>query len=84
MIICHVDLEKGFRAGERQASLLIKELSKDSSISQYLVCRANRPLREFLKEVPNLSFITANNPLQGHFKLLKKADIVHSYDGRGA
>ena len=84
MIICHVDLEKGFRGGERQASLLIKELSKDSSISQYLVCRANSPLREILKEVPNLSFITASNPLQGHLKLLKKADIVHSHDGRGA
>ena len=84
MIICNVDLEKGFRGGERQASLLIKELSKDSSISQYLVCRKNSPLREFLKDVPNLSFINAANPLQGHFKLLKKANIVHSHDGRGA
>lgn len=84
MIICHVDLEKGFRGGERQASILIKELSQDSSISQYLVCRAQSPLREFLKDTPNLTFISAKSPLQGHFKLLKKADILHCHDGRGA
>ena len=84
LTICHVDLEKGFRGGERQASLLIEQLSLHQDIKQYLVCRQTSPLREYLKNIPNLSFISAKNPLRGHFDLKFKADILHSHDGKGA
>ena len=79
--IMHVNLAKGFRGGERQTELLIKELAKHS-LKQYLVCRDNSPLREHLTAVSNLEFITANHQLMGHFATHQKIDMVHAHEAK--
>ena len=79
--IMHVNLAKGFRGGERQTELLIKELAKHD-LKQYLVCRDNSPLREHLKTVSNLEFITANHQLMGHFSVHQKIDMIHAHEAK--
>ena len=75
--IMHVNLAKGFRGGERQTELLIKELATHG-LKQYLVCRDNTPLREHLKAVSNLEFITANHQLMGHFAVHQNILLVRA------
>lgn len=79
--IMHVNLAKGFRGGERQTELLIRELAKHG-LKQYLVCRDNSPLREHLKAVSNLEFITANHQLMGHFATHQKIDMIHAHEAK--
>ena len=79
--IMHVNLAKGFRGGERQTELLIKELATHG-LKQYLVCRDNSPLREHLKAVSNLEFITANHQLMGHFATHQKIDMIHAHEAK--
>lgn len=81
MRVIHVNLAKGFRGGERQTAILIAELGKHPLIQQQLVCRLDSPLREYLKDIPNLSFLSANNQLEGHFTATK-ADIVHAHEAK--
>ncbi|WP_239090223.1 glycosyltransferase family 4 protein [Marinomonas ostreistagni] len=81
MHITHVNLAKGFRGGERQTAILIKELGKQPNLSQQLVCRADSPLRAELNKVPNLSFSDANHQFDGHFKA-SKTDVVHAHEAK--
>ncbi|WP_207061557.1 glycosyltransferase [Motiliproteus sp. SC1-56] len=81
MHICHVNLSKGFRGGERQTGLLIRELAA-RGFTQALVCRATSPLREHLADVDNLRFHTANSPLGGHRLGRRGVDLLHAHDGR--
>lgn len=81
MHITHVNLAKGFRGGERQTAILIAELSKQDTLQQQLVCRADSPLRDHLKHVPNLTFTTANHQLDGHIEA-SKTDIVHAHEAK--
>ncbi|MFD1384294.1 glycosyltransferase family 4 protein [Rhodanobacter aciditrophus] len=79
--ITHVNLAKGFRGGERQTAILITELGKRADVRQQLVCREDSPLRQFLKNVPNLSYVTANHQFDGHFSS-PKADVVHAHEAK--
>lgn len=81
LTIMHVNLAKGFRGGERQTELLIKELATHG-LKQSLVCRDNSPLREHLKDVSNLEFITANHQLMGHFATHQKPDLIHAHEAK--
>jgi glycosyltransferase involved in cell wall biosynthesis len=80
--IAHINLARGFRGGERQTALLIEELNK-RGFSQTLVCRADSPLRDLLKGLPNLNFWTANSFLSAHFRAIK-ADILHAHEAKAA
>ncbi|MDZ7832952.1 MAG: glycosyltransferase family 4 protein [Desulfobacterales bacterium] len=83
MRITHINLARGFRGGERQTALLIQYLSKQS-IPQYLVCRTDSPLRQYLMDTPGLSFIPANHYVHGHFKHRQAADLCHAHEAKGA
>lgn len=78
--IAHVNLAKGFRGGERQTELLIRHLAPQASLSQTLVCRADSPLRERLRDVP-VRFVTAAQAWQGHGGITG-ADVVHAHEAR--
>lgn len=80
LTIMHVNLAKGFRGGERQTELLIKELAIHG-LTQYVVCRDNSPLREHLKEINNLEFITSNHQLMGHWSA-PKVDLIHAHEAK--
>ena len=79
--VLHVNLAKGFRGGERQTELLIRELAKSNNIKQVLVCRSDSPLRERLSDVTNLDFVKANHQLQGHFSA-PQGDLVHAHEAK--
>ena len=80
--ICHVNLARGFRGGERQTELLIRYLS-DSVARQYLVCRRNSPLIEHLSDVGNLTIVPVSGRLGGHFSHIK-ADIINAHEAKAA
>lgn len=80
MKILHVNLASGFRGGERQTVILIKELAK-KGIVQALVCQKNSPLRVHLKEINNLVFFDSRNLLSGHL-ISFKADIAHAHEAK--
>ncbi len=80
-LICHINLAKDYRGGERQTELLIRELAK-LEFPQRLVIRRGNPLGEKLKDVSELAIRgVASNPLAA-LPALKGADIVHAHDGR--
>lgn len=83
MKIAHINLAKGFRGGERQTVILIEHLAKlDGVTQQYLLCRADSPMRAQLKHVRNLSLINVKHQLQGHFSI-NDADVVQAHDAKG-
>jgi glycosyltransferase involved in cell wall biosynthesis len=81
LTVLHVNLAKGFRGGERQTELLIRALAKHFKTKQLLACREESPLRTRLADVENLSFVTANNQLSGHYTA-PHADIVHAHEAK--
>jgi glycosyltransferase involved in cell wall biosynthesis len=81
LTVLHVNLAKGFRGGERQTELLIRALAKHFKIKQLLACREDSPLRTRLADVEDLSFVTANNQLSGHYAA-PHADIVHAHEAK--
>ncbi|SNY97990.1 glycosyltransferase family 4 protein [Halomonas sp. hl-4] len=77
-----MNLAKGFRGGEKQTVLLIKELSKiDEELHQILVCRSDSPMKNELKRTSRISFKKANNILDGHFSSMP-ADVLHAHDAK--
>lgn len=78
--ITHVNLARGFRGGERQTELLIHTLAAQG-VTQQLVCRADSPLRTRLKGTPQLSFVTANHQLMGHWRA-DLSDLVHAHEAK--
>ena len=80
MHICHVNLARNFRGGERQTQLLIEQLAAHD-ISQTLVCRQDSPLRQALSGVKGLGMVAADQMWVGH-KHVPDADLVHAHEAR--
>ncbi|WP_242458001.1 glycosyltransferase family 4 protein [Halomonas sp. YLGW01] len=83
MKIIHVNLAKGYRGGERQTELLIRELATRPDARQWLACRRDSPLRQRLAGVRELGFIAADHQLAGHRAAGRlAADIVHAHEAK--
>lgn len=80
--LCHVNLARGFRGGERQTELLVRELAA-RGIAQRIVLRAGQPLAERLADVPGLTRLTIGKPFAGHARRVRGA-FLHAHDGKGA
>lgn len=78
--ICHINLARGYRGGERQTELLIRELA-DKGYEQYLLARAGEPLTHRLSDVRSLSIIEARKPFLRHVRALR-GTIAHAHDAR--
>ncbi|WP_456268904.1 glycosyltransferase family 4 protein [Kushneria sp. AK178] len=76
--ICHVNLARDFRGGERQTQLLIEQLAAHD-IPQTLVCRRDSPLRHALSGVEGLNLVTARRMWSGH-KVTPAVDLVHAHE----
>lgn len=83
MHICHVNLARGFRGGERQTELLVTELAR-AGLRQHFVCREDSPMREHLADVPGLRFHLVNHFLLGHTTALPGVSLVHAHDAKAA
>jgi len=83
--ICHVNLAKGFRGGERQTQILIQTLA-EKGIRQILVARTDSPLHQHLAGTEKLTHIGVRKPyMRGIPDVAKlKPSIVHAHDAKAA
>ena len=84
-LLCHVNLARGFRGGERQTELLVRALSA-RGISQKLIVRSGAPLAQRLAGLPDLQLAEAGGLSGGWLvtpRLLRGAALVHAHEGRG-
>lgn len=80
-LLCHVNLAKEFRGGERQTELLIRELSR-RRWRQRLVARRGAPLAERCSGIENLDVVeSASNPVAAAF-VARGSAIVHAHEAR--
>jgi glycosyltransferase involved in cell wall biosynthesis len=78
--ICHINVARGYRGGERQTELLIRELAQ-RDVPQVLVCRRGEPLAERLGDVPVELRCVSGNPI-GVFAATGGIDLMHVHEGR--
>lgn len=80
--LCHVNLARGFRGGERQTELLVRELA-ERGLSQRIVLRDGEPLATRLADVPGLTRIPTGKPFAWHAWRVRGM-FLHAHDGKGA
>lgn len=80
LAIGHVNLARGFRGGERQTELLIRELAA-LGFRQRLVGRPDSALCARLRDVDGLTLEERGSVLSAA-RALRGVDLVHVHDGR--
>lgn len=81
MHICHINLAKGFRGGERQTLLLIEALARQT-ITQQLICRTNSVLHHQALTLPSLTITPIRKPFLWHALTTRHKGILHVHEGR--
>ena len=85
LCVCHVNLAKGYRGGERQTQFLIEECLKAETIRVVAVVLKNSTFAKRLKSIPNLTLIEITSRLDGHFAcLLRGCNVIHAHDAKAA
>jgi glycosyltransferase involved in cell wall biosynthesis len=79
--VAHVNLAKGFRGGERQTALLVRELAR-RDVDQRLVVRRGSEIPTHLSDVPNLETRFVGWPYLHAVKACASADLIHGHDGK--
>ncbi len=82
-IIAHLNFAKGFRGGERQTLLLIKELSERGYI-QKVITRKKSELANRLEGIVNLEITKINKPYISNLKVIKDSTILHAHETKAA
>lgn len=84
MKICHVNLSRTFRGGERQTLLLAAECVKRYGFgSTVLVCRRFGALADRAREIDGLTIIEVGSQLSGHYRVTRwSPEVVHAHEGR--
>lgn len=83
MHICHINLAKGFRGGERQTFLLMLGLSKQK-ITQKLICRKDSELARKARSIEGLDIIEISKPFLLHVLKTRNSDLIHVHEGRSS
>lgn len=81
--IAHINFAKGYRGGERQTELLIKELSK-FGYKQKVLLRKNSKLNSKLNNIKNVKIIEVSKPYFLHINKVKDCNIIHAHEAKGA
>ncbi len=79
--VCHVNLARGFRGGERQTELLVRELAR-RGIRQRAVVRRGEPLAERLRGADRLEVVESGAGPLAAALAIGTADLVHVHEGR--
>lgn len=79
-LVCHINVARGYRGGERQTELLIRELAK-RRVPQALICRKSQPLSRRLLDVDVEVRQVSGNPL-GVVLASGGAELLHVHEGR--
>ncbi|MBS63839.1 glycosyltransferase family 4 protein [Salinisphaera sp.] len=80
--LCHINLARGYRGGERQTELLIKALAA-RGVVQRLIVRRGQPLVERLRGTPGLTIVEIDKPFALHARHAR-GYLLHAHDGHGA
>lgn len=83
MKICHVNFARGFRGGERQTEVLIRELS-GLGVSQRLVVRHESPLRLRLRGLSGTEVIGLRAPVMLQPWATHGFALVHAHEAMAA
>ncbi|MDY6942157.1 MAG: glycosyltransferase family 4 protein [Pseudomonadota bacterium] len=83
MHVCHINLARGYRGGERQTELLIRALAA-RGIQQTLIARAGEPLTTRLADVPELACREANRPFFRQALRRTACELVHAHEAKAA
>ena len=79
--ICHLNLAPGYRGGERQTQLLIRELSR-RGYEQRLVARRGGELPRYCDDIEGLEIrLVASNPVAAALAV-RGSKVAHSHEGR--
>jgi len=82
VFICHINLASGYRGGERQTELLIRELAQ-RGYRQRLIIRRGNELKRRCADIVTLDIVeVASNPLSAALAT-RGCDIVQLHEGRG-
>ena len=80
-MICHINLASGYRGGERQAELLVRELAR-RGYPQRLIIRRGNELAERCADIDHLETVeVASNPVAAAVAV-RGTDIVQIHEGR--
>lgn len=77
----HVNLARGYRGGERQTELLIREFA-ERGLEQRLVVRAEGELADRMSGVERLRIEVVAWPFLHATGVLRGCDVVHAHDGK--
>lgn len=78
--VCHVNVARGYRGGERQTELLIRQLAI-RGVSQVLICRRSEPLSRRLRGV-NVEIREVSGNFVGVALAAGGSDLLHVHEGR--
>lgn len=82
MNICHINLARGFRGGERQTFLLAQELAARGLVQRAIV-RRDQPLARLLRETGKLEVCEISHPFPAHVGLAR-GFLLHAHEAKGA
>ena len=76
-MICHINLAKSFRGGERQTALLVNTLP----LPQKVLLRRGSPLKAHIQKA---SIQEISKPFWLHLPRLKSCRLIHAHEAKGA
>jgi glycosyltransferase involved in cell wall biosynthesis len=82
MRVCHVNLARGFRGGERQTELLIRALAA-RGVAQRAIVRRDEELARRLADVPGLDLRSVSRPFLLHVGLAR-GWLLHAHESKAA
>ncbi len=81
MKICHINLARAYRGGERQTELLVSSLAK-RGIEQRVIVRKGSRLAQHLKGISAVEVREVGYPVFGHFYITRGVDLMHVHEGK--
>ena len=80
-LVCHINLARGYRSGERQTELLIRGLAQ-WRMRQRLIVRRGAPLAEHLGDLADLDLRAASGSLASVVRHTGAASLLHAHEDR--
>ena len=80
--ICHINLAKGFRGGEKQTFLLVSALA--DKIKQTVIIRKQSKLSKMLTAIDGVDVIEIGKPFFMNLPKLKSFSLIHAHEAKAA
>lgn len=79
--LCHINLARGFRGGERQTELLIQALA-EQGVPQKLIARRGEPLASRARGIAGLDVHEVGRPLAGGLRHCRHAALLQVHEAK--